>query len=288
MVQDVCRSLELRHPRNRQRALLPAGCDGLIGFEQPPAICWTAPASVASVPTSSAVPQSPAGFLPTSASFVSALTGWAVGTIGCPSGRCPALAATNTAGLTWNLDKPPPSGSVGVRFATDEIGYTWSARSLAVTLDAGQTWQESPERFSSISAVEIWTDRVLVTDAGQLYTAPVGTLSLSLASPQSLGMITEIADDPGLGADQGWAYALGPPGAGMPTWQAEPPSPPSKGTLAGLTFPLQSYETVLATSGPTPTLYQQRGNSWVAVAEPSTGAGIWHDLGFTHRRPHRF
>lgn len=91
-------------------------------------------------------PTGPAGFTPTSVSFVSQTVGWAWGsTTHFGPG---VVAQTRDGGQTWtalaapqvHMTDPGGSGDYGIRFANGELGYVFGTK-LFMTPDAGQRWQ---------------------------------------------------------------------------------------------------------------------------------------------------
>jgi hypothetical protein len=111
-----------------------------------------ADASVAGPITPSAA--MPSSFRALSVTFVSSSQGWVLGSVTCPSGRCPALAHTVNAGHTWSLLPGPPTtvntnpGSAGVshgvgsvRFANSHDGWAFGPE-LWATHDGGHTWAQ--------------------------------------------------------------------------------------------------------------------------------------------------
>jgi hypothetical protein len=110
----------------------------------------------------------PVGFQVTDLSFDTPTTGFALGTLPCGKGRCPALATLGGAG-TWSLvskDLPfivvanPKSASPAVtdasithiRFADADTGYAYGTHSLYVTTNGGTSWTSAPR---SLLAVEV-------------------------------------------------------------------------------------------------------------------------------------
>lgn len=80
---------------------------------------------------------------PISASFVSAVDGFVLGSVPCDRRRCFALAKTTDSGWSWHLGAGPavPLGALTtVRFATTSIGYAYGRMRLERTIDGGSTW----------------------------------------------------------------------------------------------------------------------------------------------------
>lgn len=100
-------------------------------------------------------PPVPAGFRAADLSFVSAGTGWALGTAPCSTAPCTSLLRTDDGGRTWYGGPAPvaylpaldhsqacgTSGCIsGLRFANSEVGYAYGP-ALLMTTDGGATWQ---------------------------------------------------------------------------------------------------------------------------------------------------
>lgn len=93
----------------------------------------------------------PAGFVPVSTTWISASTGWALGTAPCPHPVCTSLARTSDGGRTWvgvpapTAPTPQPNhaatgGTVDeVRFADARNGWA-AGDALLATHDGGATW----------------------------------------------------------------------------------------------------------------------------------------------------
>ena len=125
----------------------------------------------------------PAGFLPSSVSFVSPTDGWALGTAPCGPTRCTILAHTDSAGWAWTTLTAPPGSVDGVRFANKTAGYAFGQRSLDVTVDGGKTWRPLALRVTgNLVALEIGAGEAFLAVAADpatdpyvaLYRAPVG------------------------------------------------------------------------------------------------------------------
>jgi len=112
----------------------------------------TTPAPTAT-PKPTALPV-PAGFQPISATFVSETAGWALGSIPCDTGRCPAIVRTTDGGTSWSAI-PAPKTTVGqnpaddtgtgisaLRFANAKDGWAYGPE-LWVTHNGGTTWAKS-------------------------------------------------------------------------------------------------------------------------------------------------
>ncbi|MCW2599024.1 MAG: glycosyl hydrolase, repeat-containing protein [Frankiales bacterium] len=84
----------------------------------------------------------PAGFTPTSATFISAGTGWVLGQAPCKQGTCDALVRTHDGGRTWRAVPAPattPDHLVGLRFADPRNGFVYGD-GLWVTHDGAGSW----------------------------------------------------------------------------------------------------------------------------------------------------
>jgi len=97
--------------------------------------------SAASGPTSTI----PVGFVPVSLTFVSGRTGYALGTIGCADGLCPALVRTDDGGRSWRSTNAPPIVTSRdkllprVRFADSSNGWVFADEAWS-THDGGGHW----------------------------------------------------------------------------------------------------------------------------------------------------
>lgn len=94
----------------------------------------------------------PAGFRPTSVTFIDQATGAALGQAGppCPRTSCTMVAGTTNYGASWfgasTIPVGPPNGSRGVsqiRFLDSANGWAFGPQLLA-THDGGRTWREPP------------------------------------------------------------------------------------------------------------------------------------------------
>ncbi len=121
----------------------------------------SAPTGTTSPTTTFAGPSGglvPPGFQVQSATFVSDLEGWVLGTSRCASPPCTSLARTTDGGVHWRgipaprdvLDTPPSPPDIGVgevRFADPRNGWVFGP-DLWSTHDGGATW----DRVASIPA----------------------------------------------------------------------------------------------------------------------------------------
>src|SRR5579871_2265423 len=84
----------------------------------------------------------PAGFHPTSVTFVSANEGFVLGSAPCASAPCTSLLRTVDGGRTWVGVPAPRSANVSeVRFANGVDGWAWGPE-LWVTHDGALTWHQ--------------------------------------------------------------------------------------------------------------------------------------------------
>lgn len=123
-------------------------------------------------PAGTAVPR---GFVPRSATFVSARTGWVLGASPCPSGKgsCDVIARTRDGGATWRAIPSPrtsPDALAQIRFADERNGFV-SGRQLWATHDGGATWQPVPGAADA-SALAAADGRVWVVRGSDLLSAP--------------------------------------------------------------------------------------------------------------------
>jgi len=81
----------------------------------------------------------PAGFRASSVTFVSASTGWVLGTAPCAKAPCSAVLRTADGGHSWVGIPAPPAAVTAVRFADPLNGWAWGD-SLWSTHDGGATW----------------------------------------------------------------------------------------------------------------------------------------------------
>ena len=124
----------------------------------------TATTTATMPPTSSTT--APAGGLPdgfdvASVTFVSATTGWALGTAPCGTGPCVQVWRTGDGGRTWTARPAPPvaaplepGGGTApiIRFANADDGWVSADGKLWSTHDGGAHWAEQP--VGSVYALE--------------------------------------------------------------------------------------------------------------------------------------
>jgi hypothetical protein len=104
---------------------------------------------------------------------------FALGTVGCPAGRCSALAGSSDNGLHWHLVHTFPATTAGtqvapggpgssatltqVRFASASVGWVFGGGAMRTT-DGGATWQDYPHPGGDVIGLETdGTDVVLTT-----------------------------------------------------------------------------------------------------------------------------
>ena len=148
-----------------------------------------APVAPASKPAASAAPV-PAGFAPASVTFVSADTGFVLGTAPCNAGTCTILVRTADAGRSWSFVStlPPAAGGSDpavskVRFANPNDGWVFGAQ-LWSTHDGGHQWKQITQadpvvdlEASAGVAYEISGTQVLRTAVGSDSVSPVPGLA---------------------------------------------------------------------------------------------------------------
>lgn len=127
------------------------------------------PGPVTPVPSPTGQPVA-AGFAPRSVTFVSADLGWALGSVPCAGGTCPAIARTTDGGRTWSAGPAVPNavaGAIpagpcvlcGLRFADERDGWIFGS-DLWATHDGGTTWQQA-----SIAGLSGGTSTVMAVEA---------------------------------------------------------------------------------------------------------------------------
>jgi photosystem II stability/assembly factor-like uncharacterized protein len=104
----------------------------------------------------------------TDLSFVGTEHGWALGHRACAAGTCQTLYSTADGGRSWKPLAPPPKPVDHIRFASDSIGYAFSAANdgatFAMTTNGGSSWTKQP---GSADALEILNGTVIrVVDGG--------------------------------------------------------------------------------------------------------------------------
>ncbi len=127
-------------------ALLLAACGGATAKQAP--ITTSTTSTTTTIPSTTTT-TTPTTLLQTTTTirdltWISYLTGWAIGTVACPSGSCGAIFSTTNGGRSWSqATSPAPVNSyTHIRFANSNDGYIWGvgANQLYVTTDGGTTW----------------------------------------------------------------------------------------------------------------------------------------------------
>jgi photosystem II stability/assembly factor-like uncharacterized protein len=174
-----------------------------------------APTSVASTPpTGPAGGPVPAGFTPTSASFISASAGWVLGTAPCATQPCTSIVRTRDGGRSWQgipapkatLGQPdqPSNGDVAqLRFADASDGWA-GVGALYSTHNGGTSWTAVPigAHGSAVSAIASGGGYVYVAVYGcpsegssscvqtsRIYVSPIGSDHFSAVAPTIPGSI---------------------------------------------------------------------------------------------------
>jgi hypothetical protein len=132
------------------------------------AVPSTATSSVTPIPEA-APPPVPAGFKPTSVTFIGTDTGWVIGQAGtpghCATQYCTSVARTDDAGKTWTgVPAPvigPANGDTGVsqiRFLDRSDGWAFGPQ-LFATHDGGHTWSAVVTNGLRVTDLETVGDR---------------------------------------------------------------------------------------------------------------------------------
>jgi hypothetical protein len=168
----------------------------------------SSPSGPASSVTSATTPPvpAPAGFRPQSVTFVSARSGWVLGTAPCGSTTCATLVRTTDGGATWTLVAQPP-----VAVSSSAAARPW-VRFL--NLDIG--WIVAP---SGSQASVLWT----TDNGGKDWTQevnPGGGSATVLALEASNGLVHLVDLETGTGSDRIYTSP-----AGRPDWKLSPAAP---------------------------------------------------------------
>lgn len=240
--------------------LLAAACGGAkqgkVVPSPPPSATAPAGPSPSASPTapSPAGGPVPAGFQPASVSFVSAGTGWALGTApNCATAPCTSLVRTTDGGAHWvGIPAPrapltgatatqlsPASGAVShLRFADPLDGFAFGP-ALYATHDGGGTW----------AAVDTGGRTVLALEA-----AGNGVALLTAACTEA-------------GCSDGQVQAM--PAAGGPTTQLAA----APGSVTGASLAVHAPAAfALFAHGTTATVLATSGGAWTALPDPCSGA----------------
>jgi hypothetical protein len=134
------------------------------------------------------------GFVPTSVSFVSARTGWFLGSEPCGRDVCGVLLQTRDGGRSFRRLVPPPVKVADVRFADDNEGWafgngrfdTQDNPGLWRTHDGGRHWKKAlsnPVPALEVGGGSVWA---IVLDLGgtfpQVFRGSTGSDSLRLVT----------------------------------------------------------------------------------------------------------
>jgi Photosynthesis system II assembly factor YCF48 len=153
------------------------------------------PTSAPAVTTAPPIPV-PTGFQPLSVTFVSARTGWVLGTAPCRTSTCTTLVRTTDGGATWSeVSQPPitlnpssPSSATWVRFVNLDTGWIVvpsgsQTSTMWTTGDGGKSWTQEPNpggASATVLALEASNGLVHLVDleagtgADRIFTSPVG------------------------------------------------------------------------------------------------------------------
>lgn len=134
------------------------------------------------VSASAAPPAKAPRFQPASASFLSATTGFVLGTVNCPPGHAckPWLVRTGDGGARWQVLPAPPrgGGDDAVLFASKRTGWLYG-QGLWVTTDGGVRWRKLSFR-GEITAMAVAAGTVYAVaeparaSTAELLRSPVG------------------------------------------------------------------------------------------------------------------
>ncbi len=160
-------------------------------------------------------PSPPPSGAPVPASFAvrSLTTGapghlFALGTVACPGGQCPALAGSSDNGASWSLrhtfaastaapgSTPGRLGGAGtltqVRFASASLGWVFGGAAMRTT-DGGATWQDYPHPGGEVIGLETdGTDVVLTAAQGCTDGTCHGAISV-VRAPVTADSATDVA-----------------------------------------------------------------------------------------------
>ena len=142
----------------------------------------TGPGPAPSSPVSAPVVPVPASFAVRSLTTGAPGHLFALGTVTCPAGHCPALAGSIDNGASWSLVHTFPAstaaaglppgqrGGAGtltqVRFASASVGWVFGGAAMRTT-DGGATWHDYPHPGGDVISLETdGTDVVLTTAPG--------------------------------------------------------------------------------------------------------------------------
>jgi len=152
----------------------------------------------------------PPGFSPLSASFLTPLTGWALGSSDCGQPPCTTLVRTADAGRTWGAVEAPPADTQGfgdgnvtdVRFGSASDGFAYGG-GLFATHDGARTWTKVPVD-GDVEALAVGGGRVWVVVAGSCGEEGCAGPASLLSGPLGGGALTPVpgVSLPGRGLDR--------------------------------------------------------------------------------------
>jgi photosystem II stability/assembly factor-like uncharacterized protein len=149
----------------------------------------TAPPTAA--PTASPASQGPVGgpvpakFVPSSVTFISTDTGWALGQAPCSTPPCTSVVRTRDGGKTWRGIPAPVAQLRGLRFTDLLHGYAFGDQ-LFTTSDGGAHWTRQPS--VKIASLEVGHGKVWAIAEGHVLTGPVGgALTSFMDLPKGVG-----------------------------------------------------------------------------------------------------
>ncbi|HXQ75643.1 MAG TPA: YCF48-related protein [Acidimicrobiales bacterium] len=171
-------------------ALVAAGLLTLVaacGKVTPRTETSTVPPATTSAPVSTSSPPAtaiPRDFRAVSVTFVSAQSGWVVGTTPCVGTCPPVLLRTDDGGQDWRRVASPPIGNgttvQSVRFADTHDGWVTTDDTVWATHDGGAHWERpvfpgvpSGDRVSDVEAAAGTVHAVFSGPPVQIATSPV-------------------------------------------------------------------------------------------------------------------
>ncbi|MCU1621811.1 MAG: hypothetical protein JWL79_656 [Frankiales bacterium] len=149
----------------------------------PPSSSPTPSAPTTAPPVGPAGTKVPAGFRPQSATFISARSGWALGSSPCQSGQgsCDVIARTRDGGATWRAIPSPktsPDHLAHIRFADPANGFV-TGDQLWATHDGGATWRAVADSRNigelAISGGRVWANQDGVVKSASVTGGPLMT-----------------------------------------------------------------------------------------------------------------
>jgi hypothetical protein len=124
----------------------------------------------------------PAGFAPSSTSWIDGKRGFVVGFAPCASGQCPALLRTVDGGVTWRQTRVPPvrlvsvDRRVRVHFANDLHGVITDGQAMYATHTGGRLWRRVvlPGDIGALASNDRALYAIVTSDTGtRLFSAPL-------------------------------------------------------------------------------------------------------------------